>query len=161
MPGWFEESPPPSGFTGSAPPRPMRPPDDEVAALARLAEAEVLERREHGDRERVVDHAQIDVVARDARHAEGLLAGLLRGDRQQVGRADLLVADRLAAAEQEHRRAWRRSRARSALVTTSAPPPSLMMQQSSRCSGREIIRLASTSSTVIGLRILAFGFSPA
>src|SRR5882724_1345042 len=26
MPGWLEERPPPSGFTGSAPPRPIRPP---------------------------------------------------------------------------------------------------------------------------------------
>ena len=33
---------------------------DEAAALARLAEAEVLERREHGDREGVVDRAEVD-----------------------------------------------------------------------------------------------------
>ena len=57
--------------------------------------------------------------------------------------------------------AFGRSRARAADVTTTAPPPSLMMQQSSRCSGSEIIRLASTSSTVIGWRILAAGFSEA
>jgi hypothetical protein len=36
-----------------------------------------------------------------------------------------------------------------------------MMQQSSRCRGSEIIRLARTSSTVIGARILAFGLSDA
>ena len=40
----------------------IRPSLDERAALADLAEAEVLERRQHGDRERVVDHAQVDVV---------------------------------------------------------------------------------------------------
>ena len=57
--------------------------------------------------------------------------------------------------------AFGRSRARSADVTTTAPPPSLMMQQSSRCSGSEIMRLASTSSTVIGWRILAAGLSDA
>ena len=43
-------------------------------------------------------------------------------------------------------------------MITSAPPPSLMMQQSSRCSGDEMIREASTSSTVIGSRYLAAGF---
>ena len=36
-----------------------------------------------------------------------------------------------------------------------------MMQQSSRCNGAEISRDDSTSSTVIGARILAAGLSPA
>ena len=40
MPGWFDDSPPPSVLTGSAPPRPMRPLCAERAALAGLAEAE-------------------------------------------------------------------------------------------------------------------------
>ena len=46
------------------------------------------------------------------------------------------------------------SRARSAEVITTAPPPSLTTQQSSRCSGDEMTRDVSTSSTVIGSRYL-------
>ena len=80
MPGWFDDRPPPSVLTGSAPPRPMRPSSHERAALARLAEAEVLERHQHGDRERVVDHAQVDVGVRHAGHRRGARARLLRGD---------------------------------------------------------------------------------
>ena len=55
---------------------------------------------------------------------------------------------------------FRRSdRARSAEVTTTAPPASVTRQQSSRWSGHEIMRDASTSSTVSGSRIMARGFS--
>ena len=104
MPGWFDERPPPSGFTGSAPPSAMRPPVDERAALARRAEAEVLERREHRDRERVVDGAEVEVAGRTPAMPRASRARLVRGDRQEVGRAELLVGDRLAAAEHEHGR---------------------------------------------------------
>ena len=78
MPGWFDESPPPSGFTGSAPPRRDAAALDEAPALAGLAEAEVLEGGEHRDRERVVDRAEVDVVVATPRHREGALAGLAR-----------------------------------------------------------------------------------
>jgi hypothetical protein len=46
-------------------------------------------------------------------------------------------------------------------VTTSAPPPSEITQQSRRWSGEEMMRDASTSSTVIGSRYLAYGIQPA
>jgi hypothetical protein len=48
-----------------------------------------------------------------------------------------------------------------AVVITNAPPPSETTQQSSRCSGSAIMRLASTSCSLIGSRYIAFGFSPA
>src|SRR6266404_1701513 len=38
----------------------------ERAAFAAFAEAEILERREHGDRERIVDHRHVDIFVRDA-----------------------------------------------------------------------------------------------
>src|ERR1700737_1864349 len=38
----------------------------ERAALATFAEAEILERREHRDRERIVDHRHVDIFVRDA-----------------------------------------------------------------------------------------------
>src|SRR6185437_1608946 len=50
-----------------------------------------------------------------------------------------------------------RSLATSGATTTRAPPPSLTTQQSSRCSGSLIIGESSTSSTVTGLRSIAFG----
>ena len=43
---------------------------------------------------------------------------------------------------------WRPSRARSALVTMMAVALSVSTQQSSRCSGLQMMRLPSTSSTV-------------
>ena len=45
-----------------------------------------------------------------------------------------------------------RSRARSSVVMITAPPPSETTQQSSLCSGSAIMRLSSTSSTVMGSR---------
>ena len=44
-------------------------------------------------------------------------------------------------------------------VITYAPPASVTRQQSSRLNGHEIRREFSTSSIVIGSRIIAFGFS--
>src|ERR1035437_7138568 len=38
----------------------------ECSAFAALAKAEILQRGEHGDRERVVDHRHVDVLVRDA-----------------------------------------------------------------------------------------------
>src|SRR5438309_2168394 len=51
------------------------------------------------------------------------------------------------------------SLARSALVMTTAPPASVTRQQSRRWKGYAIQRDESTSSMVIGSRIIAFGFS--
>src|ERR1700681_2097315 len=39
---------------------------DELAALALLAEAEILELHQHGDREAVIDRSVLDVLWRDA-----------------------------------------------------------------------------------------------
>ena len=53
------------------------------------------------------------------------------------------------------------SRARSGALITTAAPPSLSRLQSSSRSGSEIMRDAWWSSTVIGLRIVAFGLRAA
>ena len=54
-----------------------------------------------------------------------------------------------------------KSFARSSLTSTSAPPPSVTRQQLNRCSGQVIRREFSTSSVVIGSRIIARGLSDA
>ncbi len=127
---------------------------DEGTAFAALAEAEVLEREQHGDRERVVDHAQVDVAVADAGHRHRHRARLRRGDVEQRPRRRCRCAAPLRRRRARTAGFLARSRARSADVTTSAPPPSEIMQQSSRWSGDEITREASTSSTVIGSWIL-------
>src|SRR3712207_9311973 len=53
---------------------PICPVHDERAALAFLAEAQVLERLDHGDGERVVDGGVVDVAGRYARLRERLRA---------------------------------------------------------------------------------------
>src|SRR6266567_2724237 len=60
-----------------------------------------------------------------------------------------------------HTGALRVCLARAAEATTIAPPPSVTRQQSSRCSGSEIQREFSTSSIVMGSRIIAFSLSVA
>ena len=52
---------------------------------------------------------------------------------------------------------WRQSFARAARVTTKAVALSDSVQQSSRCSGVQIMRLASTSSTVMRCLYRALG----
>ena len=156
MPGWLDERPPPSVLIGSAPPRPRRPPVTKAPPSPLAQKPRFSRRQQHGDRERVVDHAQVDVGVLDAGHRHGARARLLRRHVGEIAHARSPVwQQRLAAAEDAHRRASARSRARAAPVTTSAPPPSEMMQQSSRCSGDETTRDASTSATVIGSRYFA------
>ena len=53
-------------------------------ALTLLAEAQVLQNRQHGDRERVVDHGDVDFVRGDAGFAERLRRGLLCGAARNV-----------------------------------------------------------------------------
>ena len=77
---------------------------DERAALAFRAEAEVLERQQYGDGERVVDHAQVDVGVLDAGHRHGARARFLRGHVGEIAHSHRGVAQRLAAAEDAHRR---------------------------------------------------------
>ena len=98
---------------------------------------------------------------RDAGARERQRSRLVRRDVEQVAAADAVMLHRLGAAEDDHRRLRAGRAPRSSEVSTTAPPPSEMMQQSSRCSGDEITRDASTSSTVIGSRYLACGFMAA
>ena len=73
--GWLLHSPPPSVLNGSLPTaRDQVAVGDEPAALALLAEAEVLELHQHGDREAVVDRGVLDVGRRDAGLGEGARA---------------------------------------------------------------------------------------
>ena len=61
------ESWPPEVLVGSAPPMRSAPERDEGAAFALLAEAVVLELRQHHVGEAVVDLRGVDVVGPDAR----------------------------------------------------------------------------------------------
>ena len=76
MPGWHDESPPPSVLSGHLPAALEVALGDERAALALGHEAEALEQDQAGDREAVVEHQQVDVVVRDARPRERLGSGL-------------------------------------------------------------------------------------
>src|SRR5689334_1968731 len=57
---------------------------NEFAALALLAEAEVLELHQHGDGEAVIDRGVFDVLGRDASLFEGTRAGPDAGGVSQV-----------------------------------------------------------------------------
>jgi hypothetical protein len=91
---------------------------------------------------------------------EGQRPRLPRGDVEQVALAGLEMTDRLAPPRITTGVFFSRAPAR-ARSGRGAPPPSEIMQQSSRWSGDEIMREASTSSTVIGSRYFALGLSPA
>src|SRR5258708_6185946 len=69
------------------------------AAFAAFAEAEILERREHGDRERVVNHRHVDVFVRDAGALEREASRLRRRDLEKISLAARRVTDGLAGAE--------------------------------------------------------------
>src|SRR5713101_5657509 len=71
----------------------------ERAAFAAFAEAEILERRENGDRERIVDHCYVDVFVRDASALERKPSRLRRRNFQKIPLASRRVTDRLARAE--------------------------------------------------------------
>src|SRR5258708_9246138 len=72
---------------------------DEVATFAAFAKAKVLERRQHGDGERVVDHRHVDVFVSDARALEGEAPGLRRSDLEKIPLAARRVPHRLARTE--------------------------------------------------------------
>ena len=78
---------------------------DELAALALLAEAEVLELHDDGDGEAVVDRGVLDVARRDARFLEGRFAGLRAAGVGEVDVAGHLVLGRFAGADDLHLRA--------------------------------------------------------
>ena len=95
-PGWFDDRPPPSVLNGSAPDL-----GDERAALALRAEAERLERQQHGDRERVVDLRDVDVVGVSAGALERPRAGVHGGRlRERPHLVHRQLAEGLAPAEQ-------------------------------------------------------------
>src|SRR6185295_13986363 len=78
---------------------------DELAALAFLAEAEILELHQHGDGEAVIDRGVFDVLRRDARFLEGARAGPDAGGISQVEiLATTRALHRLAMADQAHQR---------------------------------------------------------
>ena len=78
---------------------------DELAALALLAEAEVLQLHQHRDGKTVVDRGVFDVLRRDAGLLEGARAG---PDAGGVSEIEILAAaralHRLAMADQAHQR---------------------------------------------------------
>src|SRR5277367_5757942 len=69
------------------------------AAFATLAEAEVLQRRQHRYGERVVDHRHVDVFVGDARALEGQPPRLRRRYLEKVALPARRVAHGLARAE--------------------------------------------------------------
>jgi hypothetical protein len=81
------------------------PVHDELAALPLLAEAEVLERHEDGNRKAVVDRRVLDIRGVDAGFGEGNRTG---PDRPGIGEVHLpahLVLGRFTGADELHRRA--------------------------------------------------------
>ena len=76
---------------------------DEASPLARLAEPDRLERRDHRDRERVVDRREIDVGHVHPGHPKCSIGRLLGRDLKKIGRADLLVSDGLTTPHEDHR----------------------------------------------------------
>ena len=74
---------------------------DEAPALALRAEAEVLQLRDHGDGEAVVELGDVDVGGLHAGHRERLAPGLHRaGGRDVVVFADVGVGEAIALPEQ-------------------------------------------------------------
>ena len=96
-----------------------------------------------------------------AGHAEGLRARLLRRDRQQVRRAELLVGDGLAAAEHEHRRLAQVARALGARhdQRAAAVADDAAVEEMERL--RDHPALEHVVRPSIGRRIFASGFRPA
>ena len=85
---------------------------DEALAFAFAAEARVLERHEHGDREAIVRLHHVDVFALDAGHAERALGSDADRVVEQIWRVgDALVREVLAEARDEHRAMPRTPRA--------------------------------------------------
>ena len=104
---------------GSLPPSLMAPEATNGAALALLAEAEILELAHDDVGEAVVDLGDVDIVVRHAGHGESFGRGLGEPEAGQVralrdGRGRIGMA--LGNAEDLRSRAWR-SRARAPLTT--------------------------------------------
>ena len=154
-PGCVYERPPPLVFVGNEPPGPSLPSSTNAPPSPFAQKPRSSSVQQHGDRERVVDHEQVDVGRLDAGHREGARARHRAGGRGEVGH----LADHAVRRRTSPRRARTtggfgagRAPARADVITT-APPPSVTRQQSSRCSGETCIGDASTSSIVIGSRI--------
>ena len=140
--GWLLQSPPPSVLKGSLPTPLIRLPSaTKLAALALLAEAEILDLHQHGDGEAVVDRGVLD-VRRASRRLPRRRAAPDRA-RGGVGQVDagrpawFFVASPAPSTFTSGRFS---DFAISGRVTISAPPPSEMTQQSRRCSGSATMR---------------------
>jgi hypothetical protein len=94
------------GVRRQRPVEPQPPALHERAALALRAEAEVFEREQHRDRERVVHLQHVDVRRRQAGAGERERAALRRGRHREVGhRRDVhVVRHRVRGTEDVHRR---------------------------------------------------------
>ena len=110
------------------------------SALALLAEAKVLERDHHHEREGVVDAAQVDVVGRHAGASNAIGPETAAGDPCEVGPlAHRRVRDVLAVTEHPHRLRSGSRRTRSSAASITAQPPSDRMQHCSFVNGSAII----------------------
>src|SRR5216684_3891809 len=79
------------------------PAGHECAAFTALAEAEIFQRRDHRDSERIVDHREVDIFVRDAGALEGEASRLRRGDREKIPLAARRMTHGLAGAENVNR----------------------------------------------------------
>ena len=71
----------------------------ECASLAARAEAEILEREQHRDRERIVNHTQIHVVMANSSHRHRSRSRLRGGDFEHVLVTDARVPHRFGGTE--------------------------------------------------------------
>ena len=154
---------PAAGVVGALAAEPDGAVADVLAAFALLAEAVVLELQHGREGEGVVGAGDIDVLGPDAGVGPQDLARIPCRPPSRSARAGsacrCAACTRGPATPRIRTLGWRRSLARSALVTMMAVALSVSTQQSSRCSGLQMMRLASTSSTrhallVVGLRVV-------
>ena len=97
--GWLLPSPPPSVVIGSRPSGATSAPSDTNAPPPFRAEAEVFERLQDRDRERVVDRRIVNTGGRDPCFAEGARTRVHRAGVSEVDPAVAGALHRLAMAE--------------------------------------------------------------
>ena len=155
LPGWLEQSLPPSVLTGSRPTPEIRLPSATSARPCPFAEADVRSRADHCDGETVVERGVADVAWRHLPASLEPLAALKT--RGRVGGVDAPApavpsSPSPAPAIFTTGRAPATSRI-SGRVTTSAPPPSVTTQQAGAAQRIGDQRRGHiTSASVIGSR---------